>query len=151
MNDLDLAHLKTTIQIAAQAKKHGNEPFGALLVNAEGEIIAEAENSQVTAQDCTGHAETNLLRIVGKTHSPEALAGCTLYASTEPCPMCAGAIFWSGVGRLVYALSSERFYAFDGDKPNQLHLGCKEVLARGKRTVQVEGPELEDEVLAILG
>ncbi|MBW4465159.1 MAG: nucleoside deaminase [Pegethrix bostrychoides GSE-TBD4-15B] len=149
MNDLDLAHLKTTIQIARAAKKHGNQPFGALLIDAEGQIVAEAENTQITEQDCTGHAETNLLRMVGKTYSPQVLAACTLYASTEPCPMCAGAIFWSGVGRLVYALSSQRFYAFDGDKLNQLHLGCRDILAQGKRTVRIEGPALEDEVLAI--
>lgn len=149
MNDIDLGHLRTSIQVAARAKERGNRPFGAVLVDAAGQVVAEAENNQITEHDCTGHAETNLLRAVGADYSAEDLATCTLYASTEPCAMCAGAIFWSGVGRLVYALSSERFYDQDGDQPYQLLMGCREVLARGKRSIQIEGPALEEEVLAI--
>ncbi len=149
MNDLDLQHLRTAIAVSQRAKQNGNRPFGATLVDEHGQVIAEAENNQVTTQDCTGHAETNLLRVIAGQYRPEQLANYTMYASTEPCPMCAGAIFWSGLGRLVYALSSDRFYDTqeDADSPYQLRMSCREVLVAGKRSIAIEGPALEDEAL----
>lgn len=101
----DLFFLRQAIEVAANARRHGNHPFGAVLVDASGQVLLTAENTVVTERDCTGHAETNLMRIASQRHTPEELAACTLYASTEPCPMCAGAIFWGGLGRVVYALS----------------------------------------------
>lgn len=148
MNDLDLQHLRTAIAVAKRAKQNGNQPFGATLVNEQGQVVAEAENNQVTTQDCTGHAETNLLRVIAGQYSPEQLANYTMYASTEPCPMCAGAIFWSGLGRLVYALSGDQFYdTQDTDSPYQLRMSCRQVLTAGRRTIEVEGPALEEEAL----
>ncbi|MGP1384636.1 MAG: nucleoside deaminase [Thainema sp.] len=149
MNDLDLQHLRTAIAVAKRAKQNGNCPFGATLVDDQGQILAEAENNQVTTQDCTGHAETHLLRVIAGQYSSEQLANYTMYASTEPCPMCAGAIFWSGLGRLVYALSADRFYDTQeaDDSPYQLRMSCREVLAAGKRSIEIEGPALEDEAL----
>lgn len=149
ITDLDLQHLKTAIAVAARARQKGNRPFGAVLVDAQGNVLAEGENTQVTDRDCTGHAETNLLRVVGQNYSQDDLTSCTMYASTEPCPMCAGAIFWSGVGRLVYALSSDRLYATEGDSPYQLLLSCRSVLASGRRPVEVLGPAIEAEALKV--
>ena len=97
--------------------------------------------------DLTAHAELNLLRELPADIDPVRLAGATLYASAEPCPMCAGALFWSGVGRLVYGLSSARFYALEGDSPFQLHVGVRQVLQGGRRPIQIEGPVLEEEAL----
>ena len=70
----------------------------------------EAENTTETTRDCTGHAETNLMRQASSKYESEFLAKCTIYTSTEPCPMCAGAIFWANVRRVVYGLSEEGFY-----------------------------------------
>jgi tRNA(Arg) A34 adenosine deaminase TadA len=149
IDDRDLVHLRRAIALSARARAAGNRPFGAVLADAKGELLAEAENNQITERDCTGHAELVLLRQLDKTLSPDQLNHCTLYASTEPCPMCAGAIFWSGVGRLVYALGSDRLYALQGESPMQLPLGCREVLRHGRRSVEVVGPVLEQEALQV--
>lgn len=145
MTKTDLKHLRRAIEVARSARRRGNLPFGALLVGANGSVLLEAENTQITARDCTGHAEANLLREAGRRFSFKAIARCTVYASAEPCAMCAGAIFWSGVRRVVYALSSDRLYALLGNTPDQLLLSCRDVIARGQRKVQVDGPAIEDE------
>jgi tRNA(Arg) A34 adenosine deaminase TadA len=147
LSEGDLRHLRRAIHLAAMARSHGNHPFGALLVGASGEVLAEAENSVVTDRDCTAHAELNLVRLVSGRYDREALAGCTLFSSTEPCAMCAGAIHWSGIGRVVYALPAERLYRLTGHDPGEepLDLPCREVFARCARTIEVAGPALEEE------
>lgn len=145
----DLFFLRRAIEVAADARRHGNHPFGAVLVDANGQELLAGENTVVTDRDCTGHAETNLMRVASQRYTPEQLAACTLYASTEPCPMCAGAIFWGGVGRVVFALSEAGLYALVGPNPNQLPLGCRDVLAHGGRRVDVSGPTIEDEARVV--
>ena len=145
MNETDSYFLRTAIRIAREAREHGNHPFGALLADGRGNTLLRAENTVVTARDCTGHAETNLMREATKAYTPQELAHCTLYTSTEPCPMCAGAIFWGNVRRVVYALSEEGLYHLTGDTPDRLLLSCREVFARGGRSVEVIGPALEEE------
>src|SRR5215831_5405116 len=105
MNETDIRHLRAAIALAHSARAHGNHPFGALLADETGAVLLEAENTVVTERDCTGHAETNLMRLASRRFGQEQLASCTLYTSTEPCAMCAGAIHWGNVGRVVYALS----------------------------------------------
>ena len=141
----DLAHLRAAIAVSRSARANGNEPYGAVLVDSEGTILASAENTQVSGRDCTGHAETNLLRDVSRRIDRATLAGATLYASGEPCPMCAGAIYWSGVGRIVYALSIDSMLALGGPGADELILSCRDVLVRGTRKIEVLGPMLEEE------
>jgi len=145
MLETDLHLLRTAIGIAREARKHGNHPFGALLADGQGNILLRAENTVVTAHDCTGHAETNLMREATKAYARQELAHCSLYARAEPCPMCAGAIFWGNVQRVVYALSEAGLYGLTGETPDQLLLSCREVFARGARSVEVIGPALEEE------
>lgn len=145
----DLRHLRQALTLARRAREWGNGPFGAVLVDERGTMLLEAENTRFTEHDCTGHAETNLLREASRRFQPEFLARCTLYASAEPCGMCAGAIFWSGVGRVVFALSSPRLYALAGNAADQLGIRCAEVLATGRRPVEVVGPVIEDEAAAV--
>jgi tRNA(Arg) A34 adenosine deaminase TadA len=141
--------LRTAITLAASARQHGNHPFGALLASEDGVILLTAENTVNTARDATGHAELNLVRIASGQFPPEVLAKSTLYTSTEPCPMCAGAIFWSGIRKVVYALSEDGLYAMTGTSPESLKLTCREVFARGGRPVEVTGPLLEDEAARV--
>ena len=141
--------MRRALELARLAREHGNHPFGALVLGADGEVLAEAENTVVTEQDCTGHAETNVIRLVSRRFAPEQLAGSTLYTSTEPCAMCSGAIYWSGVGRVVYGLGAPRFYASLGPKADELLVGCHELFSRASRPVAVSGPLLEDEALAV--
>jgi tRNA(Arg) A34 adenosine deaminase TadA len=141
--------LRRAIEIAANAREHGNHPFGALLADTDGNILLEAENTVVTGQDITAHAELNLMRLASKKFSPEELKDCTLYTSTEPCPMCAGAIFWGDVGRVVYALGEDGLYEITGKTSYELALPCREVFARGTHPVNVIGPMLEEEACQV--
>ena len=146
MDENDLRFMRAAIDIAQRARDNGNHPFGALLVDAQGNILIEAENTVVTDRDCTGHAETNLMRQAGKKYDRDFLASCTIYTSTEPCPMCAGAIFWGNVRRVVYGLSEEGLYEMIGEHAEEvLYLPCRELFARGQKPITVVGPILEQE------
>lgn len=149
MRDRDERLLREAIEVARCSREHGNHPFGAVLADENGNVMLRAENAVVTGGDCTGHAELNLLRAASTTYPPETLAKCTLYASTEPCPMCSGAIFWAGIGRVAYGLSEEGLYAMTGDSPEKLPLSCRELLLRGARPVEVVGPMLEQEARSV--
>ena len=141
----DAPSVRVAIALSARARAAGNEPYAALLVDAQGQVLLEAMNTQHTARDCTGHAELNLMREASQRFTREQLALCTVVASGEPCPMCAGAIYWAGVGRVVYGLSIESMTALGGAQADELALHCREVLASGTRRVAVSGPMLEDE------
>jgi tRNA(Arg) A34 adenosine deaminase TadA len=132
--------LERAVALAWEARRRGDHPFGALLLTPDGAVV-EARNSVVTGADPTGHAETNLVRLAGPLGGG-ILAASTLYTSTEPCAMCAGAIYWSGIGRVVFALSAEDLTAMveeEGGIP-PLRLPCREVFARGGRAIVVDGP-----------
>jgi len=146
MNVDDKKFIRTAIGIASKARERGNHPFGALLVDWDGNVLLEAENTVVTDRDCTGHAETNLMRKATGQYDPEFLGTCTLYTSTEPCPMCSGAIFWGNVRRLVYGLSEESLYEMIGDDIEEvLYLPCRDVFRKGRKPIEVIGPVLEKE------
>jgi tRNA(Arg) A34 adenosine deaminase TadA len=151
LNDTDLQHLRTAIDVAQKARDHGNHPFGAILVDETNQVLLQAENTVITERDCTGHAETNLMRLASQHFSPEVLSTCTLYTSTEPCAMCAGAIHWGNVRRVVFALSETDFYEMVGPSPEHLLLPCREVFDRTQRPVEVLGPapELRAEARAV--
>jgi len=141
------ALLRRAIALSATAVEHGNHPFGALLVDAGGAVLLEAENTVVTTRDVTGHAETNLVRLACSTYDGPTLATCTLVSSCEPCAMCAGALYWAGIGRLVFALSEASLGGLTGDDPENptMSLPSRTVLGAGQRATVVEGPFLEDE------
>ena len=146
----DLEWLRKSFEVAARAREFGDHPFGAILVGPQNELLLEAENTVTTGGDITNHAEMNLVRLASADYDTHSLALCTLYASTEPCPMCAGAIFWSGIGRVVYGVSEAGLYHLVGlDSSEVLQLSCREVLAHGGREVEVIGPLLEEEGLRV--
>jgi tRNA(Arg) A34 adenosine deaminase TadA len=129
----DEMHLHETVQLAWSARNSGNRPFGTLLVGPHGEIIVGAKNNAVTSGDVTGHSETNALRAVTVNHDPAFLRDCTMYSSAEPCLMCAGAIYLSGIGTVVYALESEELAELCGPaSPVRIvPLGLADALAAG--------------------
>ena len=142
--------LRAAIELSAQARGAGNPPYGALLADAQGHVLHEARNTQVTTREVTAHAELNLVRESSPRFTREQLARSTVYASGEPCPMCAGALYWAGVGRVVYGLSIESMTALSGGpQADELALHCRDVLASGTRHVEVSGPALEDEARAV--
>lgn len=143
----DDEYLRRAIALSRSSREHGNHPFGAILVDADGVVVLEAENSVVTESDVTGHAETNLVRLASRGIAHELLPGHTLYTSCEPCAMCAGAIYWAGIGRVVYGLSETGLRELTGDHPENPTLAhpCRLVFADGGRQIEVSGPHLEDE------
>jgi len=142
--------LRLAFAVAARAREHGNHPFGAVLVGPDGRVMAEAENGYMPSQDMTAHAERLLATEASRQWRPNELARCTMYVSAEPCAMCAGAIYWAGIGRVVYALSEKRLKAMTGNHAENptLDLPCRTVFAAGQRAVEVVGPLLEDEAAA---
>ena len=128
--------LREAIALSKSAMENGNEPFGAVLVK-DGAVILRAENSVFTGHDMTNHAEMNLVKLAAQHHDAAFLADCTLYTSTEPCAMCAGAIYWSGIGSMVYACSEARLGEIAGIG---LNVPSRVVLQTGARIVTVVGP-----------
>jgi tRNA(Arg) A34 adenosine deaminase TadA len=94
------------VELSKSARANGNAPFGSLLVDVGGEIVLEQENIEITERDCTGHAETALMRNASKRFDRDYRATCTLYTSCEPCAMCAVAVYWGNVRRLVYGMAA---------------------------------------------
>jgi tRNA(Arg) A34 adenosine deaminase TadA len=147
----DEALLRRAFAVALRSRQNGNHPFGAILVDAGGNVLMEQENAYAPTKDMTGHAERVLMTRASQAHSPQFLAECTLYTSAEPCAMCAGAAYWAGVGRVVYGLSEHQMKGIIGSHPENptLDLSCRVVFAAGQREVEVIGPLLYDEAAAL--
>lgn len=145
--DDDLAAMRQAIDASRRALARGDMPYGAVLVSADGALLHVAGNNQNTAGDCTGHAEMVLVREVQSRLGPAALRGATVYASGEPCAMCAGALHWAGIARVVFGASQADIVAHGG---TVLPAGVREVLAGAMPPVRVEGPLLDDEAVAVL-
>jgi len=143
--------MREVFAIARRARAHGNRAFGALLVAGNGAVLTAAENSQLTDEQVLAHAEMNLLQRAVKEFTPDVLAASTLYTNAEPCAMCAGAIFWSGISRLVYGLSGDRLHELSGFSPQMLVASARDVLARAGRQVEIIGPIFEAEAEALFG
>jgi tRNA(Arg) A34 adenosine deaminase TadA len=149
--EIDAHFLRRSFDIARRAMTHGNHPFGAVLVDSDRTVLLEAENGYMPAHDGTAHAERLLATQACTTLDPNVLKYATLYSSAEPCAMCAGAIYWAGIGRLVYGLSEHRLRGVTGNHPENptLDLPCRDVFASGQRPTEVLGPLLEDEAEAV--
>lgn len=138
--------IRRSLELAESAKAKGNHPFGALVADLDGNIVLEAENTVVTDADCVGHAEANLMRSVSKLPDDVNRAHLTLYTSTEPCAMCCGAVYWSGVRTVVYSCPHDQLEKLAG--PGLL-MPATEVFARGFEKVIVHGPVVAEEGVAV--
>src|ERR1700761_9352973 len=131
--ELDEYFLRHSFEIARRATLHGNHPFAAILVDQHGQVLIETENGYMPARDGTAHAERLLATQACTTLADDVRATATLYSSAEPCAMCAGAIYWAGIGRVVYGLSEQRLRTLTGDHPENLTLDLpfRDVFASG--------------------
>lgn len=148
--DTDLTFLRRTIGLATEAKDNGRHPFASSLVSADGAAIASASNNSMPpAGDSTQHAELSAAAKAARKVSAVDLSTATLFTGAEPCVMCTGAIYWTGIGRIVYALSESRLLELTGDDPENptFDLPCREVIARGQRDIEVLGPLLEEKAV----
>jgi tRNA(Arg) A34 adenosine deaminase TadA len=144
-----LAALRRANAVARDAVAQGNHPFGAVLVDADGEtVLLEQGNRGPLA-----HAESALLQRAFEQIPADRLWHCTLVTTVEPCAMCAGTQYWANVGRVVYGMSEHRLRAFTGahaENPT-LDLPCRRVFETGQKAIEVTGPvpEIEDEIAAL--
>ena len=135
------AYIKKTYQLAKSAQEKGNHPFGALFV-LENRIVSLSENTVLTDNDVTRHAELNLVSKITQELDAESLNQGILYTSTEPCAMCTGAIYWAGISNIVYGCSAE---VLGEIASGAFVVPCRSLLAYGKRKIRVVGPLLEDQ------
>lgn len=133
-------YIHRVLELAEQALEKGNKPFGALLVSDE-KIILEAENTTQSENDPTRHAELSLVSCASRQLSEDVLHQSTLYTSTEPCAMCAGAIYWAGISRVVYACSQKTFQQISG---LNIDMECRKVFDCCHPLVEVIGPVEEE-------
>jgi tRNA(Arg) A34 adenosine deaminase TadA len=140
--------LRRAFAIAKAARDGGDHPFGCLLADADGTILLEQGNGfSAEGGDRTAHAEKLLASRAAKAYETAFLQQCTLYTSAEPCAMCAGALYWAGVGRVVFGQTERDLKAQTGahEENPTLDLPCPTVFAAGQRPTEVVGPLLEAE------
>ncbi|MEZ7002952.1 nucleoside deaminase [Streptomyces sp. AD55] len=150
VKDTELTYLRRCVDLAAEALEAGDEPFGSVLVGADGTVLAEDHN-RVASGDRTRHPEFELARWAAAHLSEAERAAATVYTSGEHCPMCAAAHAWVGLGRIVYVASSEQLVGWLDElgvgRPPVRALPVGEVAP----DVVVEGPvpELTAEIRAL--
>jgi tRNA(Arg) A34 adenosine deaminase TadA len=142
----DERYVRSAIELAAESAERGNTPFGSLLVR-DGQVLERARNTTVTDDDITAHPELKLARWAGRNLPDSERAGCTLYTSTEPCEMCATAIHYAGLGRVVFSVSTGALADLRGRESSGFR--SAELVAAKNGTTDVVGPVLESEGLAV--
>lgn len=148
----DAGFLRQSFALAAQTRHQGMHPFAAIVVDEHGEVVAQAGNNSLPPTgDPTRHAEIVAAGMAAKTLTLAQMKKCTLYTNAEPCAMCAGAIYWSGLGKVVYGISETRLLQITGDHPENptMSLPCRQVFASGQRNIQVIGPCLQQEAAVV--
>lgn len=148
----DQAWLRRTFALAQESRDSGRHPFAAIVVDEAGAAVAQAGNNSLPPEgDPTQHAEVRAAAMAAKRLDAASLRRSTLYTSAEPCCMCAGAIYWCNIGRVVYALSEERLLDLTGNHAENptLSLSCRRVFESGQHAVTVVGPALEDEAARV--
>ena len=147
ISDIDLKHLRRCVELAKMALEKGDEPFGSVLVSANGEVLFEDHN-HVAGGDHTQHPEFAIARWAANNMVIEERSKATVYTSGEHCPMCAAAHGWVGLGRIVYASSSEQLVQWLGEwgvAPSRVrNLSIQDVIS--DTTVDGPVPELAEEV-----
>lgn len=115
----DKAFMRKALAEAQAAFDEGEIPVGAVVV-CQGRIISRAHNLTETLTDVTAHAEMQAITAAANALGGKYLTGCTLYVTVEPCPMCAGAIGWAQLSRIVYGTGDEK-RGYRKYAPNVLH------------------------------
>ncbi len=143
----DERYLRRAIALAKNSRAGGHHPFGCVIVGEDGQVLAERESRKERGGDCTQHSELEAVRTASGQYPKDVLRRATLYTSTEPCAMCAGAIYWSGISRVVFGTPEHRLKSMTGIHPENatMDLPCRELFSRGARTIEVVGPLLEEE------
>lgn len=134
------------MKLAIEESRQGDAPYGAVLVK-DGQIIAKGPNIGKRTNDSTAHAEINVIRMAQKQLKTTSLQGCTLYSSSESCPMCTGAEIWAGISRVVYGATIEQLIAAG---QHQINTSSKALADTSFRQIEITGGVLADEALAVV-
>lgn len=129
-------YFRRSAELAREALARGDDGFGTVLVDENGEIIMEQANEVLTKQNPIAHAELLLIQRAAAKYSKEFLSKCTLYSLVEPCVMCMGAVFWAGIGAVKYAFSEEEMNRI---LPGGLEIHAKEFAERSPKSIRVFG------------
>lgn len=130
-----LNYLKKTLELAEHSVQNGNHPFGAILV-LDGKVIVSSENQVISFNDVTAHAELLLVQQSQKFLNAQELSRSVLYTSTEPCAMCAGAIYWSGISKVVYGCSANELFKI---VKCGLNMKAEMIFKKGSRPIEIIG------------
>jgi tRNA(Arg) A34 adenosine deaminase TadA len=142
----DEQYIREAIALARSAAETGNTPFGSLLV-VDGAVVRRSENTTVTDEDITAHPELKLARWAARELDDEELADCTMYTSTEPCEMCATAIHYAELDRVVYSVSGGSLASIQGNAESGI--ACADVIRHNGGSTNVDGPVLEHEGIRV--
>lgn len=145
MSDIHTPYLRECFKLCRDAIASGNPPFASILVH-DDKIIASAYNTSTTDRDFTKHGEMNLLEKALRELTADQIKNSVLYSGNEPCPMCSGAIYWSGIRKVVYGSSRD---ALSKLRRFGLNVPCRDILMKGTDLFEVIGPLLEEEVLPL--
>ena len=148
MDDADRRHLTRCVELAEAALASGDDPFGSILVAADGTVLREEQN-RCGGGDETLHPEFELARWAANNVTPAERAGATVYTSGEHCPMCSAAHAWVGLGRIVYVSSSEQLTTWLADLGVPPSSPVRALAIRDVApglTVQGPVPELDEQV-----
>ncbi|MCM3213341.1 nucleoside deaminase [Niallia taxi] len=145
MTNKDELFMRKAIDLAKQARKEGNEPFGAILVK-DDEIVMVGENKINTFCDPTHHAEIGLIRRYCSENNIFDLREYTLYTSCEPCVMCSGAMVWANLGRLVFSVTHDQLAEIAG---SNIMISCSEVFEKSPNIPLVVEKILNEEGISV--
>ncbi|MEM5012553.1 nucleoside deaminase [Niallia taxi] len=145
MTNKDELFMRKAIDLAKQARKEGNEPFGAILVK-DDEIVMVGENKINTFCDPTHHAEIGLIRRYCSENNIFDLREYTLYTSCEPCVMCSGAMVWANLGRLVFSVTHDQLAEIAG---SNIMISCSEVFGKSPNIPLVVEKILNEEGISV--
>ncbi|MDI9857368.1 nucleoside deaminase [Comamonas sp. 17RB] len=150
VDERDGRYLRQAIALSRTARERGNRPFGSVIIAADGTVLGQGWNSNGETGDCTAHAEVQAIRDACQRHDRATLETATIYASGEPCVMCAGAIFWANIRRVVYGIDDRRLRVFRGERLDQrdVELSCRDVFRAAPFAMECTGPSLIDEATA---
>jgi guanine deaminase len=134
------------MRIAIEESRRGDWPYGAVLVK-NGAIVVKGCNTATRDRDPTAHAEVNVIRAALRAMPESSLNEFTLYTSSEPCPMCTGAIVWAGVSRVVFGASIQQLIA--ASQP-QINTSSEALIKTAFTSVELKGGVLADEALEVV-
>jgi tRNA(Arg) A34 adenosine deaminase TadA len=147
LSESDAKYLRQAIALSQKARAGNNRPFGAVVISKDGQLLSEGYNNSTQTGDVTGHAETTAVRNLGNQFDRKLLSQATLYASGEPCVMCSGSIFLSGIGRVVFGIDAVRLRVFRGEHAvsKDLELSCRDIFKASPHAIECIGPALVKE------